>query len=197
MEQSRAEVAEAVRAMGLEHVVVTSVARDDLADGGAHIFAETIRALRREAPGAGVGADTGAGRRKRLESARHQRSDRPREDVAGPRRRQARAVERVDRDALAVGDDRVVSLEDDHRAGIGARPLGPPEPVGGDLIRIAAEQPPELAGVRGEERARGAGCGVRTWAIMERAKEDCMACVDGGDSEEEGDGDDEERGKVG
>jgi lipoyl synthase len=47
-------VAEAVRAMGLEHVVVTSVARDDLADGGAHIFAETIRALRRESPGMGV-----------------------------------------------------------------------------------------------------------------------------------------------
>ena len=47
-------VAEAVRAMGLEHVVVTSVARDDLADGGAHIFAETIRALRREVPGMGV-----------------------------------------------------------------------------------------------------------------------------------------------
>ena len=47
-------VAEAVRAMGLEHVVVTSVARDDLPDGGAHIFAETIRALRREAPGMGV-----------------------------------------------------------------------------------------------------------------------------------------------
>jgi lipoic acid synthetase len=47
-------VAEAVRQMGLEHVVVTSVARDDLADGGAHIFAETIRALRRESPDMGV-----------------------------------------------------------------------------------------------------------------------------------------------
>jgi len=47
-------VAEAVREMGLEHVVVTSVARDDLPDGGAHIFAETIRALRRECPGMGV-----------------------------------------------------------------------------------------------------------------------------------------------
>src|SRR6188474_1736232 len=47
-------VAEAVAAMNLEHVVVTSVARDDLPDGGAHIFAETIRALRREAPGMGV-----------------------------------------------------------------------------------------------------------------------------------------------
>src|SRR5436190_9795794 len=47
-------VAEAVRRMGLEHCVVTSVARDDLADGGAHIFADTIRALRRESPGMGV-----------------------------------------------------------------------------------------------------------------------------------------------
>jgi lipoic acid synthetase len=47
-------VAEAIRQMQLEHVVVTSVARDDLPDGGAHIFAETIRALRRECPGMGV-----------------------------------------------------------------------------------------------------------------------------------------------
>jgi lipoic acid synthetase len=47
-------VAEAVARLGLEHVVVTSVARDDLPDGGAHIFAETIRALRRECPGMGV-----------------------------------------------------------------------------------------------------------------------------------------------
>ena len=47
-------VAEAIRAMSLEHVVVTSVARDDLPDGGAGIFAQTIRALRRECPGMGV-----------------------------------------------------------------------------------------------------------------------------------------------
>ena len=40
--------------MGLEHVVVTSVARDDLADGGAHIFAQTIRELRTACPGMGV-----------------------------------------------------------------------------------------------------------------------------------------------
>ena len=40
-------VAEAVDQMGLRHVVVTSVARDDLPDGGAGIFAETIRAIRR------------------------------------------------------------------------------------------------------------------------------------------------------
>jgi lipoic acid synthetase len=47
-------VAEAVAAMGLEHVVVTSVARDDLPDGGASVFAETIRQLRDRCPGMGV-----------------------------------------------------------------------------------------------------------------------------------------------
>ncbi|MCM3590809.1 lipoyl synthase [Brevibacillus borstelensis] len=43
-------VAEASEQMGLKHVVVTSVARDDLADGGAAVFAETIRAIRRRLP---------------------------------------------------------------------------------------------------------------------------------------------------
>ena len=33
---------------------MTSVARDDLPDGGAHIFADTIRALREACPGMGV-----------------------------------------------------------------------------------------------------------------------------------------------
>jgi lipoic acid synthetase len=47
-------VAEALAQLGLEHVVVTSVARDDMADGGAHIFAATIRALREACPGMGV-----------------------------------------------------------------------------------------------------------------------------------------------
>lgn len=47
-------VAEAAEQMGLKHVVVTSVARDDLADGGAHIFAETIKAIRRRLPLASV-----------------------------------------------------------------------------------------------------------------------------------------------
>jgi len=44
-------VAEAVAAMGLSYAVITSVNRDDLADGGAGIFAETIRAVREEVPG--------------------------------------------------------------------------------------------------------------------------------------------------
>ena len=43
-------VAEAVEEMGLRHTVVTSVARDDLPDGGAGIFAETIRAIHRRIP---------------------------------------------------------------------------------------------------------------------------------------------------
>ena len=47
-------VAEAVGAMHLEHVVVTSVARDDLPDGGSSIFAETIRRLRETSPGMGI-----------------------------------------------------------------------------------------------------------------------------------------------
>ncbi len=47
-------VARAVQALGLEHVVVTSVNRDDLADGGAAVFAATARAIRQEAPGCQV-----------------------------------------------------------------------------------------------------------------------------------------------
>lgn len=43
-------VAEAVATLGLEHAVVTCVARDDLADGGAAVFAATARAIRRESP---------------------------------------------------------------------------------------------------------------------------------------------------
>jgi len=43
-------VAEAVATLGLRHVVVTSVDRDDLPDGGAEHFARTIRALRAAAP---------------------------------------------------------------------------------------------------------------------------------------------------
>ena len=47
-------VAEAVARMKLTHAVVTAVARDDLADGGALAFAETIAAIRRRSPGTTV-----------------------------------------------------------------------------------------------------------------------------------------------
>ncbi len=47
-------VAAAVKAMGLRYAVVTSVTRDELVDGGAGIFAETIREIRAAVPGCGV-----------------------------------------------------------------------------------------------------------------------------------------------
>ncbi|OFV86762.1 MAG: lipoyl synthase [Acidobacteria bacterium RBG_16_70_10] len=47
-------VAEAVRRMGLRHAVVTSVNRDDEKDGGASIFAATIREIRARVPGCAV-----------------------------------------------------------------------------------------------------------------------------------------------
>jgi lipoyl synthase len=43
-------VADSVEALELEHVVITSVNRDELADGGAHIFAEVIRQCRERRP---------------------------------------------------------------------------------------------------------------------------------------------------
>ena len=49
-----ARVADAVEAMGLRFAVVTAVARDDLADGGAAGFAATIRAIRQRTPGVSV-----------------------------------------------------------------------------------------------------------------------------------------------
>jgi lipoic acid synthetase len=45
-----ARVADAVRHLALAHVVVTSVDRDDVPDGGASIFAETIREIRKHTP---------------------------------------------------------------------------------------------------------------------------------------------------
>ena len=43
-------VAVAVKKLGLNHVVITSVDRDDVEDGGAEHFAQTIRAVRRQSP---------------------------------------------------------------------------------------------------------------------------------------------------
>lgn len=44
-------VAEATARMGLKHIVITAVARDDVADGGAEHFAQTIEAVRAKVPG--------------------------------------------------------------------------------------------------------------------------------------------------
>jgi lipoic acid synthetase len=43
-------VAASVAALGLKHAVITSVTRDDLNDGGAHIFAQTIQAIKQTRP---------------------------------------------------------------------------------------------------------------------------------------------------
>ncbi|MDY7223965.1 lipoyl synthase [Halalkalibacterium halodurans] len=48
--QEPERVAESVEIMGLKHAVITAVARDDLKDGGAGVFAETVRAVRRRNP---------------------------------------------------------------------------------------------------------------------------------------------------
>ncbi|MGI8681003.1 MAG: lipoyl synthase [Mycobacteriales bacterium] len=47
-------VAESVQAMGLRYATVTGVARDDLPDGGAWLYAETVRAIHALNPGTGV-----------------------------------------------------------------------------------------------------------------------------------------------
>ncbi|HEX7188175.1 MAG TPA: lipoyl synthase [Actinomycetes bacterium] len=47
-------VAESVQAMGLRYATITGVARDDLPDGGAWLYAETVRAIHRLNPGTGV-----------------------------------------------------------------------------------------------------------------------------------------------
>jgi lipoic acid synthetase len=51
-EEEPARIADAVRAMGLRYVVLTGVARDDLPDGGARIWAATVRAVKEAVPGA-------------------------------------------------------------------------------------------------------------------------------------------------
>jgi lipoic acid synthetase len=53
-EDEPARIAEAVRAMGLRYVVLTGVARDDLSDGGAAVWAAAVRAVRDAVPGCGV-----------------------------------------------------------------------------------------------------------------------------------------------
>jgi lipoic acid synthetase len=47
-------VAESVQAMGLRYATVTGVARDDLVDEGAWLYAETVRAIHRVNPGTGI-----------------------------------------------------------------------------------------------------------------------------------------------
>jgi lipoic acid synthetase len=63
--------------MGLKHVVITSVDRDDLADGGAAHFAEVVREIRARAPGATVEILTPDFLRKPVEAALEVIASRP------------------------------------------------------------------------------------------------------------------------
>jgi lipoic acid synthetase len=47
-------VLQAVKRLGLKHVVITSVTRDDLVDGGAGVFADTVRLIRQSLPQASI-----------------------------------------------------------------------------------------------------------------------------------------------
>ncbi len=53
-EDEASRVAEAASSMGLRYVVITSVTRDDLSDGGAFLFVETIKAIRQKIPSAKI-----------------------------------------------------------------------------------------------------------------------------------------------
>ena len=53
-EEEPRRVAETVRSLGLRHAVLTSVTRDDLADGGASIFARSIQEIRDLCPGCAI-----------------------------------------------------------------------------------------------------------------------------------------------
>ena len=86
-------VADAVATLGLEHAVITSVARDDLADGGAAGFAATIAAIRAVNPATrGRGADPrlqgrSRGARRDLRGAARRAEPQPRDGgPAAPRR---------------------------------------------------------------------------------------------------------------
>lgn len=53
-EEEPERIAEAVKALGLQYIVITSVTRDDLPDGGARLFARSVTLLRQEVPGCRV-----------------------------------------------------------------------------------------------------------------------------------------------
>jgi lipoyl synthase len=72
-----ARVADAVAKMGLKHVVITSVDRDDLSDGGAAHFAAVVRAIRAAAPATTIEILTPDFLRKPVAAAEHVIDSRP------------------------------------------------------------------------------------------------------------------------
>ena len=67
-------VAEAAARMGLGHVAITMVARDDLADGGAAHVADVVRAIRRRSPGAAAAVRAGTIEAVQSHRIHHQRA---------------------------------------------------------------------------------------------------------------------------
>jgi lipoic acid synthetase len=140
------QVADAAAELGLAYVVVTAVARDDLADGGAEHFARTVRALRSRLPGARVEVLTPdfGGSEEALAVVVEAGPDVFNHNVETVRRLSPRVRSRSDHDrSLAV-------------LAAAAR-MRPGMLVKSGLMVGLGETEPEVRGLLGELRARGVG----------------------------------------
>jgi lipoic acid synthetase len=148
-EEEPYRVADAVRRMGLRFVVITAVARDDLPDGGAAIWAATIRAVREAVPACGIEvlpSDLKAGER----------------DIA--------TVIEAEPDVFAHNLETVRRLHGRIRPAFGydrslevlqiAKRLRPGQVTKSNLILGMGERAEEVAGAL--EDLRGAGCDIVT-----------------------------------
>ena len=173
--------------MGLRHVVVTSVDRDDLPDRGAGHFAATIRAIRRRAPECGVevlvpdflgfreeALRTVLGRAAGRVQPQHRdgrallpadAAERRLPQGAGPARPgQGRVGRAVSGCAAAADQERHHRGHGRDRRGRGrdhARPPRPPRRRGHDRPVPAAERPAPAARPLGDARRSSAGCASR------------------------------------
>ena len=108
-------VAQAVQALSLRHAVITSVNRDELEDGGASVFAETIRQIRKSIPTCTVEVliPDFEGNEDALAAVCAQRPDIVNHNIETVRRlfpsisaaRQISAVDRIARTSQADGDE--------------------------------------------------------------------------------------------
>jgi lipoic acid synthetase len=136
-------VATAVAEAGLRYVVLTSVDRDDLPDGGARHFAATICAVRRAAPGTRVEAlipDYAGGALAAVTEAAP--------DVLAHNVEVVRRLTPVVRDRRASWDRSLATLEE-------ARALAPTIPTKSSLLVGLGETREELGEALGELRAAG------------------------------------------
>ncbi len=148
-EDEPARIASAVQQMGLRFVVLTGVARDDLPDGGARIWAATIRAVREAVPGCGR---RGAAHRLQGRRARHRDGD----------RRRARRVrpQPGDGPAAARPDPPRVRLRPIARGAADRQASPPGQITKSNLILGMGEAPSEVAEALAD--LRDAGCDLVT-----------------------------------